>query len=299
MNYKFIPIDNCEMCNSSKRYHKTLGRRLNKPQGYFPKNKIGITTSVVKCKKCGLIFSNPMPIPNNIQDHYGVFPEKYWEGDYFNSIDNYFQWQINKFKTLISYETDFKVLDIGSGIGKAILALERNNFKAYGVEPSRQFYEYSIQKMGLDRNKLNCEKIEDVEFDEGCFDFIILNAVLEHLYKPSVTIEKALKWLKKDGLLYIAVPSARWLTNKFINYYYKLIFSNYVGNLSPMSEPYHLYEFDLNSFYENSLINNYKIVSFDYHICNTFLPNSLDFIFKPLMKFTNTGMEISVWIKKK
>ena len=82
--YSFKEIEYCEMCGSETSNHKLLGQRLNKTQGFKPKKKSGITVSIQQCQKCELIYSNPLPIPDNIQDHYGTPPEDYWVESYFN-----------------------------------------------------------------------------------------------------------------------------------------------------------------------------------------------------------------------
>ena len=111
------------MCGSNTRTHKVLGKRLNKSQGKNPRRKLGITTSVCKCSNCGLIYSNPQPIPFDIQDHYGVPPEKYWKEAYFELDDNYFQGEIVRLNQLMNFESGMKSLDIGAGLGKQMIAL--------------------------------------------------------------------------------------------------------------------------------------------------------------------------------
>src|SRR6185436_12697820 len=91
------------------------------------------------------------------------------------------------------------------------------------------------------------------------FDYIHCAAVLEHLYDPDASIKKMLSWLKKDGILHIDVPHAKWLIASLLNFYYRIIGSDYVTNLSPMHKPYHLHEFTLKSFIENGKVNNYSI----------------------------------------
>lgn len=110
------------MCNSKADTHKVLGKRLNGSQGRNPKVKIGITTTIVKCTNCGLIYSNPQPIPFDIQDHYGIPPESYWTEDYFTITEDYFQEQIVKLKTLLDFKEGMKSLDIGAGLGKQMIA---------------------------------------------------------------------------------------------------------------------------------------------------------------------------------
>src|SRR5688572_21920223 len=103
LRYTFNYISNCNMCGSSTDNHKILGKRLNRSQGKHPTNKIGITTTICKCNVCGLIYSNPQPIPFDLQDHYGIPPEEYWNKDYFSIDETYFKNEIEKLKKLIDF----------------------------------------------------------------------------------------------------------------------------------------------------------------------------------------------------
>ncbi len=287
------------MCDSETVTHQILGKRLNRSQGGNPKKKIGITTTVAKCSNCGLIYSNPQPVPFDIQDHYGIPPEDYWQSTYFSIEENYYKGQINKLKELIEFKEGMKSLDIGAGLGKAMIALSKSGFDAYGFEPSIQFYERAISKMGISSSKLKLGMIEDVDYPENHFDFISFGAVLEHLYAPSESIVKALTWLKPNGLIQIEVPSSDWLINKLINLFYRLRLTDYIGNLSPMHEPFHLHEFGLKSFQSHSIKHNYEIAFYEYFVCETYIPKFADFILKPYMKWTNKGMQLSIWLRKK
>jgi SAM-dependent methyltransferase len=286
------------MCGEKALNNKILGKRLNTSQGRNPKNKIGITTTICQCKNCGLIYSNPQPRPYDIQDHYGIPPESYWEKEYFNYDHNYFKAEIQKLFSLLGNKQNLKSLDIGAGLGKHMIALTHHGFDAYGIEPSKPFYERAISKMGINPEKLKYGMLENIDFPIDYFDFIFFGAVLEHLYDPSNSINRALKWLKPNGIIYIQVPSSIWLINNISNLYYKMTLSDYVGNISPMHEPFHLFEFSLKSFEMHAKQNNYKIAFHEYLVCQTYMPKLLDKILKPIMKWTNTGMELYVWIKK-
>jgi 2-polyprenyl-3-methyl-5-hydroxy-6-metoxy-1,4-benzoquinol methylase len=284
------------MCNSNA--YRVLGKRLNRSQGTNPRNKIGITTSVVKCKSCGLIYSNPQPIPESLQDHYGIPPEEYWRADYFKMDDRYFHGEIKTLKSLRSFKVGDKALDIGAGLGKCMIALTQAGFDTYGIEPSQPFYERAIQKMNIGIDKLKPTAIEESEFPDNYFEFITFGAVLEHLYDPGSSIVKSLTWLKPGGVVHIEVPSSDWLINKILNIYYKIKGLDYVANISPMHEPFHLYEFSLKSFQEHAKENNYQIIHHEYYVAQTYMPKILDTVLVPFMQFSNTGMQLSVWLKK-
>lgn len=297
MKYNFKNINTCSFCGSSS--FKILGKRLNCSQGRKPCKKIGITTTIVKCKVCGLVFPNPLPIPENIEDHYGVSPESYWKSEYFVLPENYRKDLCDWMNSLQKIEKGAKILDIGAGIGKTMLAFKNYGYDTYGIEPSQPFYQRAIGKMRVPKDKLKLASVEECDYEHNTFDVIIMAAVLEHLYEPSEIINKVIKWLKPGGLMFIEAPSSRWLVNKIANWYYKLSGKDYVANTSPMHPPYHLYEFSETAFKLFSEKCNYEIVSCKYPVCESFLPVILDPILKSIMKKTNTGMDLAIWLRKK
>jgi len=298
--YSFKEILNCEMCKESTRDHKILGQRLNQSQGFNPKNKVGISVGVQQCTNCGLIYSNPQPIPFDLQDHYGTPPEQYWKAEYFVWHKEYFSTVIGIAKKLLDFKHGMKALDIGAGLGKAMLSMENEGFEASGFEPSVPFYERAISKMGIKSEQLKLGAIEDVEYPESAFDFITFGAVFEHVYEPALSLEKALNWLKPNGIIHIEVPSSRWLMPKFMNLYFKLRGTNYVTNLSPMHTPFHLHEFDLKSFQKLAAIQGFVVDRYDYTVCSIYhVPSILHPILKAYMKATNTGMQLTVYLRKK
>ena len=296
--YQFKPVTSCNMCGANSSKFKRLGKRLDKSQKLFPIKKQGRSIPIFMCRNCGLVFSNPQPIPRDLQDHYGVSPEQYWSPEYFEIKENYFRSEIETLQKLTSHELGLKTLDIGAGVGKQMIALKKSGYETYGIEPSVPFYQMAIEKMGIEQDHLKCISIEAAEYDQNTFDFISFGVVLEHLYDPSAAIIKAMKWLKPQGVVHIEVPSSRWLIGKLINTYYKLSFQDFVGNLSPMHEPFHLYEFGLESFKQHAKKNDYTIAHHEYYVCQTFLPKVFDRIVKPYMKHTDQGMQFCVWLRK-
>ncbi|MCC7402032.1 MAG: class I SAM-dependent methyltransferase [Chitinophagaceae bacterium] len=298
--YYFKEIFVCEMCGDKTDRHKLLGQRLNKSQGFHPKKKAGISVSVFKCSNCGLIYSNPQPIPLSLQDHYGIPPESYWREEYFKIDTQYFSGEIFRLKKLKNFTPGMKALDVGAGIGKCMIALENAGFDTYGFEPSKPFYERAISGMHINEKKLKLGTIEEVEYDDNFFDFISFGAVFEHLYHPAASLEKAFRWLKPGGIIQMEIPSSRYSISKLINLYFRLKGTNYVTNLSPMHRPFHLYEFDLMSFQELSKRVGFKILFHEYYVCRIdHFPKIMHSLLKKYMKLTNTGMQLAVWLTKK
>jgi len=287
------------MCGSGADQHKVIGQRLNQSQGFNPKAKTGISVSVVQCKNCGLIFSNPQPVPFDIQDHYGIPPEDYWKPEYFDIDKNYFDHQIETAKQLSDFRPGMKALDIGAGLGKCMISLGNAGYDVYGFEPSIPFHKKAIEKMMIPPEKLKLGMIEEIDYPENFFDLITFGAVLEHLYDPSAAIRKSLKWLKPGGLIHVEVPSSRYLIPRLFNFYFHMLGTNLVNNISPMHSPFHLYEFDIRSFRLNAKLNNYEVAYHEYYVCDIyFVPKVFHRILKWYMDKTNKGMQLAVWLRK-
>lgn len=299
LRYTFIDVVNCNMCGSSTANQKILGKRLNGSQGRNPQKKTGITTTIAQCANCGLIYSNPQPVPSDIQDHYGIPPEEYWKKEYFELHPSYFKTELNIIRSLTELKKETKVLEVGAGIGKGMIACANAGIDVYGFESSIPFHERAISQMKIDPARLKLASMETVEYEENEFDMVFFMAVLEHLIDPSESIKKSLKWVKKGGLIYIEVPSSNWLIAKIINLYYKITRGDYTGNLSPMHEPYHLFEFSVKSFEENAKKLDYEIAFHQFYVCDTLMPKAIDYFIKPFMDWTKMGMQLVVVLRKK
>lgn len=299
LRYSFEEISTCEMCGDKTDAHIILGQRLNQSQGLNPKRKTGISVSVKKCTNCKLIYASPQPVPFDIQDHYGMPPEDYWKPEAFEWTPNYFEEQIKVVKQLIPFKKGMTSLDVGAGLGKCMLSLNNAGFDTYGFEPSKPFYEMALLRMKISPDRLRLGKIEDIDYPDNSFDFITFGAVFEHFYHPAHSLQKALKWLKPNGIIQIEVPSADHLIAKIINLYFKIRGTNYVTNISPMHSPFHLYEFAFKSFEELAKKLNYQVVNHHYDVCSIeHVPKFLHPIFRSYMNLTDTGMQLTVYLKK-
>lgn len=304
MIYIFRPVTKCNMCQAGASEQKKMGRRLNKSVGMNPRKVIGIATTVMKCRNCGLIYSNPQPVPYDLAMHYDMPVTEYYSPDFLDVAEEglYYKGQldfISIFKNHYKGTGRPTVLDIGAGIGNTLLPFKKAGFDIYGLEPSTPFYKKAEHYLGEDFRNMQNVAFEDAQYADGQFDFIYSFNVLEHVYDPNQMIVQAMKWMKPGGLLGLVMPSSAWLTSKIINLYFWLGGSDMVTNISPMHYPFHLYEFGKKSFYENARINNYEVLQANSVTTSTHLPRLLDPVLLPLMRATDTGLRLEVVLRKK
>lgn len=297
ITYRLVTPEKCNMCHSPVSESKMLGRRLNSSQGLSPKKKPGFSVSVMRCNNCGLIYPSPLPIPSSIDDHYGVPPESYWTDAFLTVEDDYYSGNIRLIEKTLDIKEGMKALDIGAGIGKCMVALERRGFETYGIEPSSTFYQRTQENFNFSPEKFHQESIESAEFENEMFDFITFGAVLEHLYDPFGSIEKALRWTKKGGVIAIEVPNSDWLIAKLINKVYKIKGSDFVANISPMHEPFHIFEFTKKTFEEAAKLLNYEIALLEYFPGQTYGPGPIKKLLKPMVK-GEKAMQLYVILRK-
>jgi len=289
MRYDFRPVSHCNMCGSTR--FRLLGMRLSASQGLNPRAAEGIAVPVKDCRECGLIFADPLPVPDDLSDHYGLPPEDYW-GEALAWAPDYFSRQIEGAKRLIGFKPGMAALDIGAGVGLAMKSLSLAGFDTWGLEPSEPFRRKAIEQTGIDPDRIQLAGIEQADYAPGSFDFITFGAVLEHLYDPHAALAKAVRWLRPGGTIQAEVPSANWLIPRLVNLYFRLRGTNYVTHISPMHAPFHLYEFTLKSF------AGFEIADHWFDVCTIIhVPSMLHPLFRWWMRRTDTGMQLTVFLR--
>ena len=94
-----------------------------------------------------------------------------------------------------------KSLDLGCGIGDYL----RFNRKSIGVDINEHLVEFCRSK-GLTASVI---KEDNLDFDSGYFDSVLLDNVIEHIANPRKLISEIHRVLKSDGILVVGVPGFR------------------------------------------------------------------------------------------
>jgi SAM-dependent methyltransferase len=98
------------------------------------------------------------------------------------------------------------LLDFGSGKGQFLAVAKELGWQGLGVETATERADFA--RKNYHAEVLN-EYYQGGKIQDGNFDFITLNHVLEHLPEPITLVSELLKHnLAADGLVYIEVPRA-------------------------------------------------------------------------------------------
>ena len=160
----------------------------------------------VKCKKCGLIYANPIPAEDSLNKYYSLISKEKFGGIYGN-IDDRFEFLVGmsnkRLEKIERYVGSGKsLLDIGTGIGIFTgIALDRG-WQAEGLELTQEDCQYAKEKFDLDLKQENFYTFKE----DRKYDVVTLFEVIEHLQNPLKDLKQINKLIKNDGMLVIATP---------------------------------------------------------------------------------------------
>ena len=97
-----------------------------------------------------------------------------------------------------------KVLDVGSGSGEFVCALNAAGYTATGIEADPVYAEFARREYGAD---LRTGGVLEVDIASGSFDAISLFHVLEHQPDPLAVLRRLQNWLVPGGCLILEVPN--------------------------------------------------------------------------------------------
>ncbi|MFH0805608.1 MAG: class I SAM-dependent methyltransferase [Patescibacteria group bacterium] len=150
---------------------------------------------IVKCNRCGLLYSNPILENDQINKLYEE--SKFDYGAELENLKKTYGNYLKKIENLVPSKEN--LLDIGCGNGFFLeKALEMGYKNVYGVEPSNKAIEnVSIMVEG----KIINDVFNSKDFSSNFFDVICFFQVIEHIVDLNDFLIGCLKSLKKGGII--------------------------------------------------------------------------------------------------
>jgi SAM-dependent methyltransferase len=164
---------------------------------------------VVKCRRCGLMYSNPRIRPAD-QDLI-----KDYDPDLTKDVEAYDPIRFDKERMQVRdyddtrkylasiYPERGRLIELGCGMGFLLKAFSEDGWDGVGIEPDRGFCQFIEQNQGL---KALPTILEDSGIPDGSVDVVVFLHVIEHLPDPLETLRTIYRVLKPGGHLVLETP---------------------------------------------------------------------------------------------
>jgi SAM-dependent methyltransferase len=238
----------CALCGQ-KQQIKTLypatirGEKVSEEIYSARRSPDKIHYRIVKCQRCGLIFSSPIFTAKKLS--------KFYEKSTCN-YENQIPYLIKTyFKIIEQIKKDLpenpSVLEVGCGNGFFLKALIDLGFSEniFGVEPSSGMVSKTDRVLF---GRIKTDIFKTTLFSKNKFDLILCFHTLDHMFDPKEFVIGAYKMLKKNGYVVVVVHDTDGLSVKLF------------GEKSAIFDIEHIYLFNKKTLSEIFLRNNFKII---------------------------------------
>jgi len=207
------PLDEpaCDLCGSTERTQLATERFA------------GYVFGVVRCRRCGLVYSCPRPslqlrqqlhdpqIRNALVEAGIIAPEhRISEG-----VPAIFSWESQRvhvpnyrrgLRLLERLGASGRLLDVGCAGGRFVQLAQEAGFQAMGCDIMPEQVKYGVEELGLD---LRVGNLHDLHFGDDEFDVVTLWDVIEHVPSPLEVTREVARILRPGGHILIHTPNFR------------------------------------------------------------------------------------------
>lgn len=175
------------------------------------KDRYGLPITVVICKTCGLIQTNPrMTKESQLKFYEHEYRDFYFENE--GPTDKFFDEQVFHGKRIYDLVCNYKkkftgkvVVEIGAGAGGILQVFKENQNQVLGLDLDADYLKFGEDK-GINLSFGTIENLKDFKLKP---DLVIYSHVLEHLPNPVEELKILRNYLKPSSVVYVEVPGVK------------------------------------------------------------------------------------------
>lgn len=172
------------------------------------KDRHGGPLRSVICRRCGLVWTDPRPTPEQMRSFYEHEYRLDYKGILRPKLKHIYRSgkvALDRFQRTRSILTSgCRVLDVGAGSGEFVYVLRALGYDASGFEPNTGYARFAAEILGL---PVTHAFYQDISMQPASVDVVTIFHTLEHLENPFEALRKAREWLRPEGFLVVEVPN--------------------------------------------------------------------------------------------
>jgi 2-polyprenyl-3-methyl-5-hydroxy-6-metoxy-1,4-benzoquinol methylase len=142
--------------------------------------------------------------------------QNWW--DWYKNTEKRVQLYVQHLKEYLPEVSKLKMLDLGCGAGGVCVSFANRNNRVVGLDLDKKLI--NLTKINVSDSEDNfppsggvseiLSSGTDLPFEDGTFDLVLCNDVIEHLDKQEELVREIYRVLKEGGYLYLTTPNRRY-----------------------------------------------------------------------------------------
>jgi SAM-dependent methyltransferase len=203
----------------------------------LPADGSGLRFAIVRCRHCGLAYTNPRPTPDTIARFYPAdylphaprdgrrvrAPSRFWS--------RVFGRPCPERRGLLARIGTGRLLDFGCGGGSYLERMSDRGWRVTGLDTSPRVVQTLRHDRGFDAR---LGTLPHPDLAPGSFDVVTMWQSLEHVHRPLAVLRAAYELLAPSGKIVVAVPNFDGLAaNWFGEHWFGLDLPRHLTHFTP------------------------------------------------------------------
>lgn len=207
-----VPVPRCPACAAPERVRAFTGSDL------YLRGVAG-TFEYVRCSRCATVYGDPQASDDELTAAYDVSYGPYSEDQSLLERLGEPLAQREADRIVANAAGQELLVDVGCGRGTMLRRARRAGWRGtlHGIEPSEEVAARTREVVGA---TVDVSTVEAVDLEPDSVDVIILRHVIEHVRDPEAVLRTLRAALKPGGIIYVATPDRRALTERVFRSYW-------------------------------------------------------------------------------
>ena len=154
--------------------------------------------TIVQCRECGLVYTNPRLDPHDIVDTYEAVEDPLYLEEREGRVLT-FEHHLKPLGRVAGPPDSRSLLDVGCYTGIFVEIAAGHGWDVWGLEPSR----WAVEQARARGLRVVQGTLDTADLPEAHFDVVTMWDVIEHLTDPRGALEQVYRLLKSRGLLVV------------------------------------------------------------------------------------------------